>query len=229
MPKALAQTQPQWHTVFSFRPFKTAPRLLTTITALALLLLQALPAAWAQGPAATPSAPTVSAKLTAQRVEIVDGKTQFKPATDGKPGQVIEYSGTYQNNGNAAVSKLLVTLPVPVGTTYVAGSADPALGAQASVDGARFAPVPLMRRIRSIDGTERREPVPLADYRAIRWEISTLAPKDSTEVKIRVSIDAFASGKSSEADAIKMVNVVATPSTAVPAPRSAAPAASAKP
>lgn len=229
MPKALTQTQPQSQVVFSFRLFKTAPQWLAAIAALALLLPLALPAAWAQGPAASPSVPTVSAKLTAQRVETVDGKTQLKPATDGKPGQVIEYNGTYQNNGSGPVSKLLVTLPVPVGTTYVAGSAEPALGAQASVDGVRFAPVPLMRRIRAVDGTERREPVPLADYRAIRWEISTLAPNASAEVKMRVSIDAFVGGKSSEAGAIQLFSVEPTAALGVPVASAGATVASAKP
>ena len=192
------------------------------------MLWAAAPAAWAQGPAATTAAPSVTSKLTAQRVEIVDGKTVLKPATDGKPGQVIEYSGTYQNVGGAGVSKLLATVPVPMGTTYVAGSAEPALGVQASIDGVRFAPVPLMRRIRAADGTERREAVPLSDYRALRWEIASLAPQASIEVKMRVSIDTFA-GKSSDATIANMANVVATALVVVPVVKPAMAAATAKP
>ena len=68
----------------------------------------------------------VSSTLLAQRVEMVDGKAVLKPATQSKPGEVIDYSSTYKNSGTAAVEKLVATVPVPVGTTLLAGSAEPA-------------------------------------------------------------------------------------------------------
>lgn len=202
------------------RPVQT---MLAALATAGFLWVGAQPVAWAQGPALT-AAPAVTSKLTAQRVEMIDGKAVFKPATDGKPGQVIEYVGTYKNNSKSAINKLLATLPVPVGTTYVAGSAEPSLAVQASVDGVRFAPAPLMRRIRAADGTERREPVPLSDYRALRWEIATLPADGSTEIKMRVSIDSFA-GKSSDATIANMANVVATANLVAPAGAVVKPAA----
>jgi hypothetical protein len=141
------------------------------------------------GQAAIAQGSAVTSKLVAQRVEMVDGKAVLKPAGEGKPGEIIEYSGTYSNGGAAAVDKLLATIPVPVGTSYIAGSSNPAL-AQASTDGARFAPMPLMRSVKQPDGSERKESVPLSDYRAVRWEVGTLAPGGNAVVSLRVRIDA---------------------------------------
>ena len=141
------------------------------------------------GQAAVAQTPAVTSTLTAQRVEMVDGKAVLKPAAQSKPGEVIEYSGTYRNGGAVAVDKLHSVVPVPVGTTFIAGSAQPA-SAQASTDGTRFAPLPLVRTVRQADGSERKEPVPLAEYRALRWEVGTLGAGTSAVVSLRVRIDA---------------------------------------
>jgi uncharacterized repeat protein (TIGR01451 family) len=130
----------------------------------------------------------VTSTLTAQRVETEAGKTVLKPAAVSKPGDVLAYTGTYRNGGTAPADKLTAVIPVPAGTTLVAGSAEPAK-AQASTDGTRFAPMPLMRTVKQADGSDRREAVPLADYRAVRWEIGALAPGASSDVALRVRID----------------------------------------
>jgi len=127
--------------------------------------------------------------LLAQRVDMVDGKAVLRPAAQGKPGDVIDYSSTYRNGGTAAAATLLATVPVPPGTTFMAGSAHPA-AAQASTDGIRFASMPLQRMVRLPNGSERKEAVPLAEYRALRWEIGTLAAGASAVVGLRVRIDA---------------------------------------
>ena len=145
-------------------------------------------ASLALGQAVLAQNPAVTSKLSAQRVEMVEGKAVLKPATQGKPGEVIEYSGTYRNAGTAAVNQLQATVPVPVGTTLMAASPQPAQ-AQASTDGIRFAPMPLTRMVRQPDGSERKESVPLAEYRALRWEVGTLAAGSSTVVSLRVRID----------------------------------------
>jgi hypothetical protein len=54
--------------------------------------------------------------------------------------------------------------------------------------------MPLMRTVKQPDGKERKETVPLAEYRALRWEIGTLAAGSSTVVSLRVRIDAPAAG-----------------------------------
>ena len=132
--------------------------------------------------------PALTSKLTAQRVELVEGKSVLKPATEVKPGDVIEYSSVYQNGGSVAVDKLQATVPVPPGTTLIGGSAQPPQ-APAPIDGIRFAPMPLVRTVKKSDGSERKENVPLADYRALRWEIGTLRAGSSSAVSLRVRID----------------------------------------
>lgn len=140
------------------------------------------------GQAALAQSPAVTSSLTAQRVEVIEGKTVLKPAPQGKPGEIIEYSSTYRNGGAAAVANLQAIVPVPVGTVLIAGSAQPAQ-AQASTDGIRFAPMPLVRLVKQPDGAERKEPVPLAEYRALRWDVGTLGAGNSVVVSLRVRID----------------------------------------
>jgi uncharacterized repeat protein (TIGR01451 family) len=141
--------------------------------------------------------PAVTSNLSAQRVEMVEGKAVLKPAPQSKPGEVIEYSGTYRNVSAAGVNKLQATVPVPPGTTLIADSSQPAQ-AQASTDGTRFAPMPLMRTVKQPHAKERQEVVPLADYRALRWEIGSLAAGSSAVVSLRVRIDAPASNSSAK-------------------------------
>ena len=146
-----------------------------------LLLAQS---AWAQSP-------SVTSTLQAQRVDVVAGNAVRKPADAGKPGDVVEYTGTYRNVGTTAAGKLLATIPVPVGTTFVDGSVAPA-GAQASTDGVRFAAMPLLRTVRQADGSTRQEPLPLAEYRYLRWELGSLAAGGEAVVRLRVRIDSAA-------------------------------------
>jgi uncharacterized repeat protein (TIGR01451 family) len=140
------------------------------------------------GHGAQAQAPTVTSQLLAERVDVVDGKTVFQPAGQGKSGDVIRYSATYRNAGPAGADKLLATVPVPSGTTLVAGSVEPAQ-ALASTDGTVFAPLPLSRLVRQADGSQRREAVPLAEYRALRWEIGSLPAGRTTVVSLRTRID----------------------------------------
>jgi hypothetical protein len=70
----------------------------------------------------------------------------------------------------------------------VAGSVEPAQ-AQASIDGAVFAPMPLSRMVKQADGSLRRELVPLSEYRALRWEVGSLPAGGSTVVSLLTRID----------------------------------------
>lgn len=156
-----------------------------------LIRLSILSAGFLLAFGAAAQSPAVTSHLQASRVDMVDGKPVRKAAESGRPGDVIEYAGTYKNNGKASVDKLAATIPIPAGTTYVASSTDPA-AAQASVDGNSFAAVPLMRAVRQPDGTSRQEPVPLADYRYVRWDLGTLPAAGERVVRLRVRIDPVA-------------------------------------
>ena len=131
---------------------------------------------------------TVNSSLSAQVVSVVDGKSVMKPATDAKPGDVLEYRATYANNTRSAINGLLATIPVPVGSTFIEASAVPA-GPTASVDTVTFSPLPLVRTTQGANGVMRKEPVALEDYRAVRWNVGTLAAGQETVVSLRVLVN----------------------------------------
>jgi len=133
----------------------------------------------------------VTSTLQARKVETVAGKVVLSSADVGRPGDLVEYSGTYRNGGAKPVEKLVATIPVPAGTTLVSGSSEPAK-AQASTDGVRYAPMPLKRTVRQADGTTREEPVPLTEYRFVRWELGSLGAGTESVVKLWVRIDSAA-------------------------------------
>jgi uncharacterized repeat protein (TIGR01451 family) len=130
----------------------------------------------------------VTSKLIANRVDTVDGKIVLKPATQVKPGDTVEYSAVYSNPGENAADRLQATLPIPAGTVLLPDSAKPAAN-QASIDGVNFAPVPLKRRVQLANGSYQEELTPLPDYRALRWEVGTIAPGKEATVSMRVRIN----------------------------------------
>src|SRR6202140_4886799 len=149
-----------------------------------LLLAAALglaSSAWAQ-PA------QITSELRVERVEIVDGKTVFKPAQLSKPGDLLEYRVKYTNRSASAATGLVANLPIPAGTTLVARSELPP-GVLASTDGAHFSPPPVMRAVGQPDGSERQVPVPIEEYRALRWNLGTLAAGQSEQVQARVRVN----------------------------------------
>lgn len=152
--------------------------------ALGLVVALASSAVWAQ----TVSSNAVTSQLSAQVVGLVDGKVVTKPAADAKPGDVIEYRSVYGNNTKSTINGLLATIPVPAGTTYVEGSAVPA-APTASVDTVTFATIPLIRTVQGANGVIRKEPVPLAEYRAVRWNAGSLGAGQETVVSLRVRVN----------------------------------------
>jgi uncharacterized repeat protein (TIGR01451 family) len=130
----------------------------------------------------------ISSEMQVSQVETIDGRTVLRPVQSSKPGEVLEYRVTYRNHSDAPVSGLTASLPIPAGTTLLDRSQLPP-DALASSDGVRFAPLPLMRRVRQADGSERSEPVPLEDYRALRWNLGTLQPGSSEQVSARVRVN----------------------------------------
>jgi hypothetical protein len=129
----------------------------------------------------------VTVALQASRVvAAANGKERLEPTESVRPGELIEYRATYTNRGAGAVRGLEGVLPIPVGTEYVGLSATPA-GVEASTDGVRFAPIPLMRKVVR-DGRETWEPVPASEYRALRWKLGELAPDAKASIAARVLV-----------------------------------------
>lgn len=130
----------------------------------------------------------VFAKLTVQKVVVApDDKEQFLPADQAAPDEILLYTAVYTNRTGGAVKGLAATLPIPQGVEYLAGTAKPA-GVTASTDGVTFQPVPLKRKVKSVDGTEREELVPTAEYRKLQWTVSELAADASFSASARATI-----------------------------------------
>jgi uncharacterized repeat protein (TIGR01451 family) len=130
----------------------------------------------------------VSSDMQVSLVQTFDGKTVLTPVAASKPGDVLEYRVTYTNHSTAAVNGLTASLPIPRGTTLLDRSQLPP-DALASTDGVRFEALPLMHLVRQADGSQRSEPVPLQDYRALRWSLGTLSPGRSEAVSARVRVN----------------------------------------
>ncbi len=152
---------------------------LFTVAALFALQVQAAPTA-----TATKSEPV---KVILEQFKVStgsDGKevlATLKAKDDVKPGEVLEYRASYKNVSVKPVSDLVATLPVPSGTQYVAKTAMPNTGAEATIDTVTFAPVPLI-------GTDKKT-IPAKEYKALRWKVPSLKAGDAVVVSIRVKVN----------------------------------------
>jgi len=131
--------------------------------------------------------PQVEVALQARRVVVDQGKEALVPADKAKPGDVIQYEASYHNAGKAPVQHLGAVIPIPVGLALTADSAVPA-ASEASLDGKAFSPVPLMRAVKNEAGNMENRPVPLTEYRALRWNLAEVAPNSTTTVALRARV-----------------------------------------
>ena len=130
----------------------------------------------------------VAATLTVQKIAVTtDGKEQFLPADQAAPSEILLYTAVYTNRTDGAVKGLIATLPIPQGVEYLADTAKPA-GAKASTDGVTFQTIPLKRKVKSADGTEREELVPTLEYRKLQWNVRELATDASFMASARAKI-----------------------------------------
>ena len=117
-----------------------------------------------------------------------DGKEALLPADKASPGDTLEYEAVYKSNSKSAVKSLTATLPLPIGTSYVPGSAKPA-NAQASVDGKTFAAIPLKTMDKTADGKPLERLVLYSEYRALRWALGDLPANEKLTVSARARLD----------------------------------------
>ncbi len=149
------------------------------VLSLLSLLLPAIRAAAQQ--------PDVQVALVGKRVVMAGGHESLLDADKAKPGDVVQYEATYRNAGKAAVKGVAATVPIPVGMALASDSAKPAAD-QASLDGKTFNAVPLMHEVKNAAGAMEKQPVPLAQYRALRWNLAELAPGAATSVALRAQV-----------------------------------------
>lgn len=120
-------------------------------------------------------------------VKQADGSETLRSAQTVKPGDVLQYTAVYLNSGQRPVKRLMASLPIPAGTELVGASAVPH-EVQASVDGKVYAALPLMRKARRADGQVVDVPVPLAEYRSLRWPEQQVAAGASFTTTARVRV-----------------------------------------
>ena len=144
--------------------------------------------------AASPTVQSASAKndlaisLTAKKVVTQsDGKEKLVAADRAFPGEVIQYDALYVNQSAKPLTSVAPTLPIPSGMVFVPDSASPALS-EASLDGRKFEPLPILRKVRMPSGEEKEIEVPATEYRALRWKAGDLAAGARTTITARTKL-----------------------------------------
>lgn len=90
------------------------------------------------------------------------------------PGDTLNYQLRYTNQSHQKLSNVLATLPVPEDMVLVEPKTTKGLFAR--TDNTGFAPWPLRETVRTDDGREIDQLVPLEKIRLLRWSIPVLAP-----------------------------------------------------
>ncbi len=163
----------------------------------AVALVFAVSPAFGQKAPASNSNP-LEVTLARTKVAIENGKEISQKADIAKPGDVIEEVATYKNNSSGTLKDFVPMLPIPPNTELLAGSVKPA-SAKASTDGRTFSDMPLKRKVRSANGVEVEQPVPLSEYRYLRWYPGDLGPGKTQVFSARFKL-------SDAADAISVSN-----------------------
>jgi hypothetical protein len=141
-------------------------------------------------------APTPEVRLVAYLVastRTADGLQEtLRPLKDLRPGDTIEYQATYLNPTAQTARAVMLTVPVPTGgLQYIAQQKSP-LATSASIDGRSFAALPLTR-VETVAGKPVVKPVPLADYRSLRWNLGDVPAGASRVVKARMVLPPLSS------------------------------------
>jgi hypothetical protein len=123
------------------------------------------------------------------------GQEQLQPS-QAIPGQPLVWQATAINDLATPVQDLILTVPVPLHTTYINGSArlsvlGQMLTPQFSWDNRTFGPAPLKRQVsQTQNGVTRlvEVVVPPTEYRAVRWIIPRLPAKTRVTAEVRTSV-----------------------------------------
>ncbi|MDW9416833.1 hypothetical protein GOB15_20800 [Sinorhizobium meliloti] len=160
----------------------------SSIFAAGLMLLSWSAAAQEQKPASP-----LSASLGVQSVEIGEGgKETFSPAEAAAPGDLLQYTGRYDNVAKEPLSGLVINGPIPSNTSFVDAGRAVSLKAafEVLIDGESWQGVPAYMTVTLEDGTKSRVEAEASDYRQIRWRVSeALAPGATLVTTYRVQVE----------------------------------------
>ena len=116
--------------------------------------------------------PDVKVQLSGS-VKRESANVPLEKSTAVNPGEILDWTMTSENDGNAPALNYKAVGHVPRGTEFVAGSAK-AEGANAvySIDGGKtYAPQPMIEE-KQADGSMKRVPAPVSLYTYVRYEWS---------------------------------------------------------
>jgi uncharacterized repeat protein (TIGR01451 family) len=147
----------------------TAP----TVAVLCLLLVGTAAAAFAQRQIAARSAgqPEVKIKLSGS-LKRNDQSLALEKVSAVHPGEILDWTITSANEGNAPARQYKTIGQIPQGTSFVAGSAVAEYGASVSysIDGGKnFAVQPTIEE-KQADGTKKIVPAPVSMYTQVRYD-----------------------------------------------------------
>ena len=162
---------------------------------LTVLLLLGAGLAFAQEEVAEPVTVMLNAFIVSTTTND-DGEEEetFTEAAEARPGQVVEYRVTAMNEGETTLpaGNVVVTGPVPAGTTYLGDSAttESQVNLTFSADeGQTFSAPPVMITVTNDEGEEEVEAAP-EQYSAVRWTVErALEPEESLEFSYRVTVE----------------------------------------
>lgn len=158
---------------------KRLSMILSTLVAATLLALPL--AAWAQ--------PKVAISIKAQKevtVTVKGKQVKKKIAAKGfLPGEEIIYTLSYVNSGTEPATDVLITDPIPEGTSYLPGSASEVGDLTFSIDkGKTFKkPTLLTYEIKGVKKVASPE-----EYTDIRWTLPSVPPDTKGSVSFRVKV-----------------------------------------
>jgi uncharacterized repeat protein (TIGR01451 family) len=160
-----------------------------SVAAVAGVLVLAIGPAVAHADDAPASAAKAAEPLTVDlkgfRVSQEGGKEVLVPAANVAPGDVIEYQARYTNVGQRALRNIEAQMPVPEGTQFIAGSAEPKAMTPLIADGAgsREDAEGKLRPVTEADGAVKPE-----QYKALRWTVPELSQGAYRTVSMRVRV-----------------------------------------
>ena len=134
------------------------------------------------------SSEPLQVKLVRSKIVLESGREVMQSAAIATPGDILEEVATYTNVSKAPLKSVEATLPIPASTELVMASIKPA-NAKASIDGKNFSKIPLTRKVRQANGVEVEQPVPLSEYRYLRWYPGELAPDKPISFSARFKVE----------------------------------------
>ena len=132
----------------------------------------------------------LSAVLKAFKITInAEGSEVATEVTEVKPGDIIEYRLTYQNETDGNLTQITPVLPIPLEMFYLESTASPELsGASISPNANDFRKPPLTRQVTLPDGSQVNRVIPAQEYRRIQWLVPALAAGESITLTARVEV-----------------------------------------